>query len=352
MHPLPYFLPLTPFSVPSPSPSSFPSTFPSPSPIPRLLLPVLPCTHNKVARQPCSDCAVLRARILELQALQSQPPARTFATTLFKPAYVDARPAKYAHDLLSCVHSLVVAFCALRKIPASVGEAFFKSLQKQAQQRADLLEGDVSNAAQFLWTSAVTMEQGTDTPLELCSLINEAIRLDAAPLVSPLAVLSRSINQLCVVRAKGPLASTFPPGGVVFRGSRLPSHVQHFYVKEKKYRVPGLLATSFSRDKATEFLVRAHINDMGSLRQPVVLWRVHLDPRGAANPAFRCMHVNLVQHAAVAGEEEFLFAPYSVFTVRATAWNAGTAKDPHVVDLDAANDNAEEPEDLPLAPWY
>ena len=52
-------------------------------------------------------------------------------------------------------------------------------------------------------------------------------------------------------------------------------------------------------------------------------------------------------------ESEFLFAPYSVFTVvsvEASARNSYLA--PHVITLRAAVDNRLEPEDLPLAPWY
>jgi hypothetical protein len=50
-------------------------------------------------------------------------------------------------------------------------------------------------------------------------------------------------------------------------------------------------------------------------------------------------------------EQEFLFAPYSVFTVERAEWNAGTVEKPHVIELKAAADNKAEPEDLPLAPW-
>jgi hypothetical protein len=45
-------------------------------------------------------------------------------------------------------------------------------------------------------------------------------------------------------------------------------------------------------------------------------------------------------------ESEFLFAPYSVFTVLEVEWGY-----PHRVVLQAAADNKLEPEDLPLAPW-
>ena len=50
-------------------------------------------------------------------------------------------------------------------------------------------------------------------------------------------------------------------------------------------------------------------------------------------------------------EQEYLFAPYSTFSVLSAAWNTGTMDDPHVIELLAAVDNQTEPEDLPLAPW-
>ena len=76
-----------------------------------------------------------------------------------------------------------------------------------------------------------------------------------------------------------------------------------------------------------------------------IRWLVRIDPD------LKCVHVNLVKRANVPGEEEYLFAPYSVFTVLRSTWNAGTTADPHEVELLAAVDNKGEPEDLPLAPW-
>ena len=113
--------------------------------------------------------------------------------------------------------------------------------------------------------------------------------------------------------------------------------------------MPGFLATSFSEDKAEEFLYRAHVFN----RWPAVKWVIRLDPRGEAQHKYRCKHVNLVRHSNVAGEEEFLFAAYSVFTVREARWSATASDDdPHVVYLDAAIDNRKAPGNLPLAPWY
>jgi hypothetical protein len=52
-------------------------------------------------------------------------------------------------------------------------------------------------------------------------------------------------------------------------------------------------------------------------------------------------------------EAEFLFAPYSAFTVVSVAPSAQNSYlAPHVITLAAAVDNRLEPEDLPLAPWY
>ncbi len=64
--------------------------------------------------------------------------------------------------------------------------------------------------------------------------------------------------------------------------------------------------------------------------------------------------MNLVEKSNVAGEEEFLFAPYSVFTIVTVTMPASgkpNASNPIVIVLQAAVDNREEPEDLPMSPW-
>ena len=65
----------------------------------------------------------------------------------------------------------------------------------------------------------------------------------------------------------------------------------------------------------------------------------------------KCRHVHLVKRYNIPGEEEYLLAPFSVFTVARVEWNAGTTASPHVIELMAAVDNNEAAEDLPLAPW-
>ena len=50
------------------------------------------------------------------------------------------------------------------------------------------------------------------------------------------------------------------------------------------------------------------------------------------------------------GEGEYLFAPYSVFTVREVKWSDDPIQE-HCITVAAAVDNAFESDDLPLAPW-
>jgi hypothetical protein len=104
---------------------------------------------------------------------------------------------------------------------------------------------------------------------------------------------------------------------------------------------------------------------------PPVHWIVRVNPKGETslrwaralrvsrccsrfNPRrrFRCKHVNLVEKSNVKGEIEFLFAPFSVFTVVSVHVPAKpTASNPIVIVLEAAIDNRDEPDTLPLSPW-
>jgi hypothetical protein len=103
---------------------------------------------------------------------------------------------------------------------------------------------------------------------------------------------------------------------------------------------------------------------------------VHFDARGKHNLRYRCKNVNLVEKTVkgVEDEMEFLFVPcvarlllrvrhlpnrppslcrYSVFTVISVHVPAKiTGDNPIVIHVEAAIDNANEDEDLPLAPWH
>ena len=73
--------------------------------------------------------------------------------------------------------------------------------------------------------------------------------------------------------------------------------------------------------------------DLGFLRtqqaygRQGILWVVHVDPAGEHDPSRRCKHVNfvshslIVDHAGAPAEREYLFAAYSIFTVRSVEWD-------------------------------
>ena len=196
-------------------------------------------------------------------------------------------------------------------------------------------------------------------------VVTAAIREDQPDLAAPTAALSRGLDALCLDgRGGGAAAFSFPPDGEVYRGGGFDDAHRDFFAVGKQFRVPGFLATSFSRAKAEEFR-----RTQEAWGRQGVLWIVRVDPAGEAEPSKRCRHVNFVSHSLVADhagnplEQEYLFAAYSIFTVRAVAWGEGGA--PHRIELDAASDNGREAEGgagrwatpagseaLPLAPWY
>ena len=66
------------------------------------------------------------------------------------------------------------------------------------------------------------------------------------------------------------------------------------------------------------------------------------------------LQVNYVESSAYGDSEaEYLWAPYSAFTVqRIELSEKKDYRSPHRLTVTAAIDNRFEPEDLPLAPWY
>lgn len=286
---------------------------------------------------------------VNVEVPEAAPPGGiTFRTSNFKQKYATAPVPEGALEIGPPLRRLLEWYCETKGIPYhplpgqnGAGQTMLKRLQAEAQIHGDELAGDrrgIAQVAQRMWTSAQTL---ADTGEEFCSILNHALRKDDPPdVIQAVAELSRSINELCVQGAAGS-AVVHPPDNVCFRGGGFDDRHRGFFIQGKAYRQPAYLATSFSQQKAMEFMRRAG-------RSPQrVIWRVHIDP------VLKCEHVNLVRKVApgVPDEEEYLFAPYSVFTVRTVAWRRGTVDDPHEIDLDAAPDNQGPPEDLPLAPW-
>ena len=253
---------------------------------------------------------------------------RTLATSKFKTAYMQALVPEGPMDLGMKLGTLIQEYCGQEGIDwVAEGEPFLKQLQREAMLNMD---DPVEQMMQRMWTSTLTLRQR-----EFCFILNYMARADAQPSANAVAGLSRGINKLCVSIPPRP---PFPPGDVCYRGGGFDDRYRSFFVGSRKYRQPAYLATSFSEAVARQFIVERGGDDC-------VLWRVRIDP------VRKCHHVNLIKKSNVPGEEEYLFQCYSVFTVVSATWFSGSAANPHVIELEAAVDNKEEPEDLPLAPW-
>jgi hypothetical protein len=261
-----------------------------------------------------------------------------------------ANQYRHQHQLLGAVHRIVLYYAEQNSSTVTEADTseFFKELQAEAFLHTDELLNEVEAAAQRMWTSALRLPLGDEVHgREFCSILNAAIREDQSDTAHDTAIIVRTINQLLVTRRVNDSQVRFPPAATCWRGGVLPDQHRDFFRPGIKFRFPVFLATSFSENKADEFLYRAHT----SRRQPAVKWRIKLDPRGESQFKFSCKHVNYITRTNVQGEDEYLFVPYSVFTVKAVQVGRGDDDDPHVIELEAAVDNAKESDDLPIAPW-
>jgi len=283
---------------------------------------------------------------------------KNLAQSNFRVLYGDSKEAaknvpKYQDEIFSALRRFLCACAQKWGMHEDIAIDAFKRIQKEIFCSHDAREealGEVAKTAQRIWTTDEKMPAGPGR--EFCSVLNEAIRSDDKELMAAAMPIIRAINTLCVIRGvRSELQLKYPRDGVCYRGGGLGSAALPFFKVGTVYRVPGFLATSFSRDVAERFLLQSFEGDPDL---PCVLWIIHLDPRGEANPVYRCKQVNFVESSKFGdSEQEFLFAPYSVFTVRSVELSArATYLAPHVIHLDAAVDNRLESETLPLAPWY
>jgi serine/threonine protein kinase len=272
----------------------------------------------------------------EPEPLPALPPSAvagcTLATSNFRAAYAKAKAPADLMKLGAKLGDLIKAYCGAHGIPYDddEGEEFFDQL------RADM-SGDesVPQAVQRMWTSYRQLRGR-----EFCAILNEAVRDDDPARVKPAAALTRAINELCVTPGGQQPQPPFPPEFRCVRGGGFDNRYRDFFAPGREFRQPAFLATSFLESKADEFIRRSAM--------PVkAKWLIRIDPER------KCRHVNLVTRRVpnLPDEQEYLFAPYSVFTVLSARWGAGTDADPHVIELAAAQDNKGPSEDLPLAPW-
>jgi ubiquitin len=269
---------------------------------------------------------------------------RTFADSKYKLAYMRAPKGDTQTEgaLFAIVAELISEYCLSVGTPAARASDLTARLRRESQaaQPADLAPGQsMKHAAMLLWTSNTMGTVGKS----LFGILQLAIREDSDPMVTHAAKLARCINELCVDPRPPPgddamRTSSRIARKQVYRGTGFSSVCQSFFAVGVTYRAPMYLATSLSRAVAERFM-RDDTADEHCLW--TVLMEADVDMYNAS----------LVQRTHFVGEQEYLFTPYSVFSVVSVDWRAGTTAAPHEITLRASPDNRRESETLPTAPW-
>ena len=315
---------------------------------------------------------------LRLARLRQQLQERTFANARFKAEYDKytlpptdpRRPATIttAEQVYTKVNEFLDAYCREHGLMSDAEQqclqTFYAAIRGETATHPDgATLGPVGATAELLWTSARPFRgMPPQHAHAFYRLINMALIHDQPLLAPSVAGFARAINDSLIVKPAREGRQRFPPerdglyrtwrgGGFGLDGhaSLSPAALRTFFTVGKKYRQPCFLATSFNESKADDFIGLATNTER-------VKWIVHFDPRGdrshyaTFDDRYRVKHVAYISHSHVGGEAEYLFAPYSVFTVRRVQWGTGT-RPVHTIELDPAPEGKDESDDLPLAPW-
>jgi hypothetical protein len=268
--------------------------------------------------------------------------------------------ALFQHNILSALENMLQLYAKRLNPTLNKDGTFILSLdvlsvvndiQGEAFKHLDSMKNDADAMAEYLWSS--TKKYSLFNDMELCSLLNAVIRDDVAEEIEAAIVICRSINSRRIRRSNVEAdinIQSYPPTGETWRGGGFRRQHRTFFERMvgKKYRVPGFLATSCNRAMAVAFAFRATRSHPS---HPCAMWRITFDPRGKLHSEYRVKHMAFVSKTLVAGENEYLFVPYSVFTLVSVKWSAELIK-PHEFTIRAAHDNKEEDESMPLTPWY
>lgn len=182
---------------------------------------------------------------------------------------------------------------------------------------------------------------------EFCWILNMIIRVNERELLEAAWPIIQALNKFVVhARVRGQPRMIWPEDNILYRGAGFNMAFQGFFQPGKSFRTVGFLACTTAKDTAEDFLDRI------ALQYDPIMWILHIDGRK------KCLHVNfmdasqVVDNDCVVLEEEYLFAPFSAFTVLEARWKEkATTCDPHEIELDVFPDNRKADENLPLAPW-
>lgn len=320
----------------------------------------------------------IRAALQRAQEEQSKLRKRSFKNSHFLSEYKKYelpnshtdRPVEISHafHVHSKIKDFLEHYCRVHGInERTLRDKFYDSLVKEtASHEAGKILGPVGATAVLLWTSAKSFDslpsQHAEHRVALYQLMNRALRDDSPALAPTMAAFVKAINDSLIVKP-ALSAKCYPPikdgqcctwrgggFGVDDPTSDVSSDKLRAWFEEKKrtgasYRVPGLVATSFTKTVAQHFI------HMPSKNRERVLWVIHFDPKGRDDVNYRCRHVNFVGASHIGGEDEYLFGAYSAFSVRQVRWDFGD-RPIHEIHLDPARDNKAVDENVDLAPWF
>jgi len=268
----------------------------------------------------------------------TQLPKKTFGNSNYLKIYSEYKvPPEFQHEVFTALRDIVSKYCTRHGIDANQGDEFFRKHQQEAFKKLDLLLDNVPAACMTIWTSTLKLNNR-----ELCSILNESIRLDDSDSMHSVVKLVRGIDLLCVGTRDDVEKFAWPTNNKLYRGASLPTEKKEFFKEGRKYRCPMYLATTMKKSVSKQFCKRASNSGF-----PPVLYVIHLHPQ------YHSYNVSYVNHTNVISECEFLFTPYSVFTVQSVEWQQNpTWMIPHVIHLESAVDNKVESKDIPLSTWH
>lgn len=207
------------------------------------------------------------------------------------------------------------------------------------------LAGSSTWQATRAWTSTI---KDPAKGREWCGILNQVAREDKKDLVRKSSRIQATMAGFSVKdrnKAAPPVAwpaatKDGEEAWTLFRGGRLPHEHRAWYQQHtsKQIRVPMNLATTKIKDTALGFMNNYSYPESA----PKVLFQFKLDPHE------RCDHVNCLESLTlVPAEQEFLFPPYSCFTIVSVEVQGAIT----LITMKVEPNNKACPEDIPVAPW-
>ena len=209
---------------------------------------------------------------------------RSLATSHYLSEYDRATIPQFAHELMAAMCELIMWYARMVNREAD-GKLYFELVLKNAIT-AGVDEMFDSKKVPFIavrtWTTAEQLEGGTGDGLEMCSMLNKALRDDNAEVMRHAAIICRALNMQCVCRHIGKHLK-WPVTNKTYRGTTMPrEYLQGFYEVGQKYRAAQYVATSADDEVAEDFLSRTSAPG----REPV-MFIFYFDP------AKRCKNVSI-----------------------------------------------------------